>query len=256
MTPGTDRAAKRITDEARTCDKHGEYHFTSYFGQVNPCPHCEDEREADALRLQQESAEREAHESALDRMNLRGRFRIATFETFSASTPKQRAVLLACREFADAFDRDQGHGLWLVGNVGTGKTHLGAAIAQAVQFQRRRGAKLMTCREIVRELRATWQRDSERSEADVIEELGNVPLLVLDEVGVGFGSDAELLQLYDVIDERYKRRRPTVVVSNLNVPAIKAAIGDRLYDRLREGATVLGCDWSSHRSVKPLGGAS
>ena len=59
-----------------------------------------------------------------------------------------------------------------------------------------------------------------------------------------------------VIDERYKRRRPTVVISNLTVPAVKEAIGDRLYDRLREGATVLACDWSSHRSVKPIGVAS
>ena len=72
-------------------------------------------------------------------------------------------------------------------------------------------------------------------------------MLVLDEIGVGHGSNAEHVQLFEVLDLRYKLERPTVLLSNLTTTALKAALGDRVYDRLREGATVKACDWKSYR---------
>ena len=233
------------------CNVHGTFTAMSIRGRAAQCRKCRELRE-DAERAEKQERERAVrHEAALDAMNVRGRFRKATFETFEATSAEQRAVLAACMAFADEFDESQGHGLWLIGGVGTGKTHLGCAIAQAVQFQRQRGAVVMTAREMIRTLRDTWRPDSQRKESDVIGALGSVPLLVLDELGTSFGTDAELTQLFDVVDARYQLRRPTVVISNLNGPAVREAVGDRLYDRLREGATVLACDWGSNRQPRP-----
>lgn len=73
-------------------------------------------------------------------------------------------------------------------------------------------------------------------------------LLVLDEIGAGFSSDAERVQLFDVIDMRYKLGRPTVVLSNLTAKDMRPILGERTFDRLREGATLLTCSWPSHRA--------
>lgn len=83
-------------------------------------------------------------------------------------------------------------------------------------------------------------------------------LLILDEVGVQFGSDTERLLLFDILNERYERRRPTILMSNLAlddaeeggrvVPGIKSYLGERVFDRLREdGGQSVVFDWPSHR---------
>ena len=236
------------------CDLHGAYTAMAWPGLNPECPQCRDERVETQRRELKEQQARESHALALSSMNLRGRFCNTTFDNFEASTPEQRAALKTCRDFAAAFGRTQGDGLWLIGPPGTGKSHLGAAIGQAVRFQREEGVMVMTAREIIRALRDTWRPGSEYSESDMIDELGSVSLLVLDEVGVGFGSEGELTQLFDVLDRRYQLRRPTVLLSNLSPSMLKTTLGERLYDRLRDGVTVLACDWPSHRAPKSARG--
>ena len=68
---------------------------------------------------------------------------------------------------------------------------------------------------------------------------------------VQFGSDAEKLLLFDVLNERYERRKPTLMLSNLTAQEVAAYLGERVMDRLREdGGEVVVFDWASHRGVK------
>jgi acyl-CoA synthetase (AMP-forming)/AMP-acid ligase II len=102
---------------------------------------------------------------------------------------------------------------------------------------------------LIRTLRATWRRDSDSTEDEVINEFAYVPLLVIDEIGVGFGTEAEAAQLFDVIDRRYQARNPLVLISNLSVPDLREALGDRLFDRIREASQVVPFNWPSHRGT-------
>lgn len=239
--------------EEGTCSTHGAYTRQRFGpkrrGRIG-CPQCEDEREAEArLRAEQDrlAEDRQRLAERIDESGLRGRFKSATFQTFTAQGEKQRKVLEACKAFA-AGPLNEWRTLVLVGPCGTGKTHLGAAMALAT-IARGGRARMATARDVVRELRATWRRDSEHDEEAVIRDYAHAGMLVVDELGVGFGSDAELTQLLDVIDRRYQLLRPLVVISNLTIDSLRAAVGDRLYDRLREGAQVLTCNWQSHRGA-------
>jgi DNA replication protein DnaC len=237
----------RIT-ETRTCASHGEYEAYNYFrGHWNGCPKCDQERKERQRREYEEELDRQRHQNRLKASGIEGRFLRARFSSFEATTPAQRKALTAVQEYGHAFTRDTKSTLWLIGPPGTGKTHLGAALVHEVIEQHKLWARIITPRQIVRQLRATWRRESEQTEEEVIDDLASDALLVLDEVGVSFGSDGELVQLFDVLDARYRRERPTLVISNLPHTAIKEALGDRLYDRLREGARVLPCDWPSYR---------
>jgi len=197
----------------------------------------------------------------------------ASFSNFVCETTAQTAALDACRSFADKLNPEGGGGLWLIGPPGTGKTHLGSSMVQHVVRVKAQQACLFSARQVIAMQRASWGgekgrgRSSSRASADpwdvgdddplaglrstvdVVEFLADVPLLVLDEIGVGFHSNAEQVQMYDVIDARYQRCRPTVVISNLPPAEMKAVLGERSYDRLREGARVLMCNWSSARGV-------
>ena len=73
-------------------------------------------------------------------------------------------------------------------------------------------------------------------------------LLVLDEIGVQFGSDAEKLIMFDIINERYEAMRPTILISNLALSGLSEFVGDRIVDRMKEnGGKLMVFDWESHR---------
>lgn len=242
------------------CEKHGPYQSKNYFGNHwSKCATCAEEEEQRAQSERMAGARRERREKRSVLSGLEGRFIEATFDDFVASSPAQQKVLTACREYASTVDFRGGLGLWLIGPPGTGKTHLGSAMVRYVIDERDASAAIYSGREIIRMLRATWgNRERGRTwdgrattEEDLISDLGSLGLLVIDEIGVGFGSEAEHVQLFDVIDARYKHRRPTVLLSNLPTKGLKEAMGDRAYDRLREGAQVQVCQWESHRGQPP-----
>lgn len=77
-------------------------------------------------------------------------------------------------------------------------------------------------------------------------------LLILDEVGVQHGSDTEKLILFEIINGRYEAARPTIVISNLDAAGLEQFLGERAFDRLREGGgRLVVFDWESHRGKRP-----
>ncbi len=103
---------------------------------------------------------------------------------------------------------------------------------------------------ILHAIRATFDGSSGQSEGSILDALIKPTLLVLDEVGVSkeTPSDFELTRLFAIINGRYERMLPTIVISNLGVKELPAAMGERSADRLREGGViVLPFTWDSHR---------
>ena len=247
---------RQYPERGAHCDTHGDYASKNYFGSMwSGCAKCAQESEDAKRTAAAAAARREKAEARMRLSGLEGRFVDATFSDFDATTPQQQKVLQACRDYVSGVSFDGGAGLWLIGPPGTGKTHLGSAMVRYVIEERQHAAAIHSGREIIRMLRSTWG-NKERgrdwdgraaTEEQMISDLGHMGLLVIDEIGVGFGSDSEHVQLFDVIDLRYKYRRPTVLLSNLPTKGLKDAMGDRAYDRLREGAQVLACSWESHR---------
>jgi DNA replication protein DnaC len=256
-----DEVMRREADRQAQCPEHGDYVARHVIGRVwTPCPACaaaaEAQRELDEIESRRRAnaqLAQEALQRRIDQSGLVGRFVSATFENFDAAEPAQMRAATMCRDFAENIEVRAG-GLWLIGPPGTGKTHLGSAMVNHI-IRQKRWAAILSAREIVRMLRATWGNrqgrprghDAPQTEAEVIEDLGTCALLVLDEVGVSFGSESETVQLFDVLDLRYKNQLPTVLLSNLPASELKPVLGDRAYDRLREGAVVVPCNWASHR---------
>ena len=73
------------------------------------------------------------------------------------------------------------------------------------------------------------------------------PLLIIDEVGVQYGSDSERTELYEIFNSRYNDMLPTIVVSNNTVEELQRILGQRIYDRLSGGALIFELNGRSHR---------
>ena len=248
------------------CDQHGPYVSLQRWpgGSFwSACPACEQQR-AERLKAEEEAERaREAEQKAefarsrrLELSGLEGRMLRSTFENFQATTDAHRKVLQACKALVSPLVTGDGGGLWLLGSPGTGKTHLGSAMVSHVINVERKRACIHSARELVRMLRSSWSKRGQLSEFaqwypetedEIVEYVGMAGLFVLDEIGSSFNSDAERTQLFDIIDLRYKHSLPTVLISNLDADGIRAALGERSFDRLREGARVLSCAWPSHR---------
>jgi DNA replication protein DnaC len=234
---------------AQNCEQHGEYVARQLWakGRFNGCPTCDAERRSAEQIAEQERVRGYVRKDLLNASGLVGRYLAADFDTFQALDKRQRDVLAACKQFAETLEPGTWSTLWLIGQCGTGKTHLLAAMVRHVINEREMGGVYSTSRGMIRRLRDTWKNDAKESHDGVLRHFVGAPLLALDEMGVGFGTDAELTQLLDVIDGRYSRCLPTVIASNLNTEGLRAALGDRIFDRLREGARMLPMTWESYR---------
>jgi DNA replication protein DnaC len=247
-----------------TCATHGPFEARCFLGNAwTACPTCAAEEKA----REQAEADAKVRADAVARWQRKigeagipERFRERRLATYAAKLPGQKRALDFATAYAAQFGeiRKTGRSALFIGLPGTGKTHLAVGIGLEVMEHHGAAVLFTTVMRAVRRVKDTWGRDSRESESEAIAALVFPDLLILDEVGVQFGSDTEKLLLFDILNERYERRRPTILMSNLAlddaeeggrvVPGIKSYLGERVFDRLREdGGQSVVFDWPSHR---------
>lgn len=238
-----------------TCEIHGDFESRNYLGKIwSKCPACAAEsaaleKEAEAAKARE--ARLHAWQRKIGQSGIPERFHDRTLDTFVATTDKQRRALAFAQVFAAEFDQVLriGRSALFVGKPGTGKTHLACGIGLHVMREQNRTVLFTTVMRAIRRVKDSWSRDSRETESQAIETLVAPDLLILDEVGVQFGSEFERNILFDVLNERYEKRRPTILMSNLPVQDVTAYLGERVIDRIREdGGERIVFDWESHRA--------
>ena len=238
-----------------TCETHGDFESKCFIGSVwSKCPACEAERiaaiEAQAREIEA-SARLAAWQKKIGQSGIPERFHDRSLENFMAETPAHKKALAFAQVYADEFDQvlKIGRSALFVGKPGTGKTHLAAAIGLQIMRRQNRTVLFTTVMRAIRRVKDTWVKGCAESESQAIATLVSPDLLILDEVGVQFGSDFERNILFDVLNERYEKRRPTILLSNLPVADVTAYLGERVIDRIREdGGARIVFDWESYRT--------
>ena len=247
-----DRPTKEII-----CIKHNvAYTSTNYIGDHwTECPKCMIEiRDAEAKkqieRDKQAALEREQRRWAakIGSAAIPERFKDRTLDSYVAKTSGQKKALAFAKEYAENFDQVMrtGRSAVFVGKVGTGKTHLAVGIALSI-MQQQKSPVFVTVQRLIRRVKDSW-RTKEETEPEVINAFALPDLLILDEVGVQFGSEFEKQVLFDVLNERYEKLKPSILLSNIPSEQLSDYLGERVTDRLREnGGALIGFNWDSYR---------
>lgn len=250
------------------CHKHGSFscdEFLDADGALHgvSCPDCAEEKNNE-IRLEERKRESDEYRAKVlakkyDDACIPIRFKDRTLENYEATTDKQKHVLGFCMSYVENFSDAMRLGTSIIfsGTVGTGKTHLSAGIANAV-IANGKTALFTTATGMVRRIRQSW-RDEDETEYDAMRLFISPDLLIVDEVGVQSGTENEHQILFEILNSRYERCKPTILLTNLPITdlkqgdvvvtkGLKSYIGDRLLDRMREGGgKAFTFDWESGR---------
>jgi DNA replication protein DnaC len=238
------------------CLTHGPYIAKCFFADVYTiCPECQAETkriEEEAVRAKKLEEDKHKWVLKVGSACIPDRFQDRSLKTFIADTDKKREALKFAVDYANNFDDalKTGRSAIFIGLPGTGKTHLAVGIALRIMHRDNRIVYFTTVRKAMNRVKGTWNKGSEETELEAIESLSMPDLLILDEIGVQFGSDTEKMILFDILNERYERRRPTILLSNLTIDMVKSYLGDRVIDRLREDdGQIIIFNWGSYRAA-------
>ncbi len=194
----------------------------------HPC-RCEQER------LDREAAEQEArrHRQAVADLKRRGftdpAMKEWTFAHDNEKCPQMKHARFYVENWPAMQEENIGYLLW--GGVGTGKSYFAGCIANALMEQEV-AVRMTNFALILNDLTASFEGRNE-----YITRFCRAPLLILDDFGMERGTEYGLEQVYNVIDSRYRSRRPLIVTTNLSLQDLqhpKDTAHARIYDRLLE----------------------
>ena len=194
----------------------------------HPC-RCEQER------IDREAAEQEArrHRQAVADLKHRGftdpAMKDWTFAHDNGKCPQMKHARFYVENWTAMQEENIGYLLW--GGVGTGKSYFAGCIANALMEQEV-AVRMTNFALILNDLTASFEGRN-----DYIARLCRAPLLILDDFGMERGTEYGLEQIYNVIDSRYRSRRPLIVTTNLPLQDLQHpqdTAHARIYDRLLE----------------------
>lgn len=173
---------------------------------------------------------------------------LASYTTdFPGAHPSLAFAQLSATRFASEYDPRDGTGLLIIGQIGTGKTHLAVGITKELIF------KGIPClfydyRELLKEIQNSYNAAVQTTELDVLRPVFETDILVLDELGAVKPTEWVWDTVSLILNTRYNDNRTTIITTNFedqpaagtngSVSLARAAtraetLGDRIGERMR-----------------------
>ena len=171
-----------------------------------------------AVREKQEAEEKaRLHHENVRRLKLQGFTDWAmqnwTFENDNGQNPQMQLAQRYVNHWPEMREKNVGLLLW--GGVGTGKSFMVGCIANAL-IEQEVAVCMTNFARIMNELNSAFAGRNE-----VVGRLCSYPLLVIDDFGMERGTEYALEQIYNIIDSRYRSRKPLIVTTNLTLTELK-----------------------------------
>ena len=126
--------------------------------------------------------------------------------------------------------KENNDGLLLWGDVGCGKTFYAACIANAL-IEQGTSVLMTNFSKILNQLSGMFSEDKNEFIASMMQ----YSLLIIDDFGIERNTEYAVEQVYNIIDERYKTKKPLIITTNLSLSTLKNpedTAHKRIYDRV------------------------
>jgi DNA replication protein DnaC len=250
----------------------GEFARAAVCSCVPQCPVCDGTGRIDLLENGHSAVARcrcrILHDRAalFDRAQVPARHAKSTLESFKKNEGTTAGFTKVWAWLEQYKPGTENRGLVLWGKVGRGKTHLLAAILRELVFRHGVETRFIEFSRLLLLLKEGYEKGV--SDAPVLAELSETPVLAIDELGKGRLSDWELRVIDDVVSRRYNAMTCTLFTTNYS-PAIATGsqptnlatgielqqslgdrVGDRVYSRLREMDTFVELGGPDYRELR------
>ena len=146
-----------------------------------------------------------------------------------SGNPINREQFQRVYEAARTFTAEPKGWLVLTGPSGCGKTHVAAAIANE-RVNQGQPAFFISTPDLLDRLRSAFNPDSEMPYDEFFDQVRNAPLLVLDDLGAQTSSPWVKEKLDQLLNHRFNRELPTVIVTIIPIEQLEDRVRTRLTD--------------------------
>ena len=173
---------------------------------------CAETKYYEDQKKQKEEEERRYLESLRINSLMDVRYEDATFEKAIIDSGNKTNMGL-CQRYVDKFQEfyENNQGLIMYGDVGTGKSFAAACIANSLLGN---GTSVVMT-SFVKVLELIGSRTSD--ETEIISRINNAKLVIFDDLGAERKTDYALEKVFDIIDSRYRLKRPMIFTTNLDI---------------------------------------
>ncbi len=229
--------------------------------QADACPLCAgtgwksvspSDRQADRRVTRCDCQLRARSQSLLTAARIPKRYEHCELASYTTDFPGAHRSLayahLAATKFAHEYDPRDGAGLLIIGQIGTGKTHLAVGITKELILSKGIPCLFYDYRELLKEIQNSYNATVQSTELDVLRPVFETDVLVLDELGAVKPTEWVWDTVSLILNTRYNNNRTTVITTNFedqpaagvntHGSALRAAaraetLGDRIGERMR-----------------------
>lgn len=157
-----------------------------------------------------------------------------TFDNYKGEKDKSYTI---AKNYVKEYEqmKKENIGLIFCGTVGSGKTYLACCIANALIEEYMIRVKIRNFAQIINDLQKSGF-DLDKNE--YIESLTNVSVLILDDLGIERDTSYAKEQVYNIVNSRYLKQKPTIFTTNLPYEKIQNSDDgveyERIYSRIIE----------------------
>lgn len=176
-----------------------------------------------------------------EELNKNTQLSLAGFDTFSLIYYEGEDyrimdnILRFARNYANTFTRKSGS-ILMLGRTGLGKTHLSLAIAGEV-MKKGYGVIYDSAVNILRSIER--EHFSREHSTETIDLIMDCDLLLLDDLGTEYENSFYSSTIYNIINTRLNRSKPTIISTNLSFEGIASRYDERVVSRLTSVYTCL-----------------
>ena len=173
-----------------------------------------------------------------------------TFENYKPETPELERAKYTTMKYAERFNKDNPVNLMLMGNYGTGKSHLAMSVVKEL-WKGGKACLFISVPKLFTKLKSTYNKSSKETESELLGYLEKVDLVVLDDVGAEKSKqeDEEFSwaksKMFEIVDSRIGKH--TIFTTNFSPDELLNIYGERNFSRMMESTHIVNMNGENYR---------